>query len=295
MIVNDPITDTGAKYPGGSKNRLQTMERFGMRNRFSFMVCRVAAVLSACAVPGMVRAGDADVKATLPIEGGGRIEHYMDGMMACFDKNDRPSMAPTCADAIVKATLSTDGGGRIEFYMDGMVACFDKNDRASMGPACKEKVGGDKALLLTAGRLEREGKESLAKSYYETLIRLHPDSETAIRANDRLMQLSDSDKSAARQQRQVEEIRKIAGEKQRAEDARQEQAREDDARRERAAREDAEKQRGEARVQRFRDCRAMDLTCVAGCSGLSDKGKTWLDRSPRSECKSRCQDAYNAC
>jgi hypothetical protein len=88
------------------------MERFGMRNRFSFMACRVAAVLAvlACAVPGMVWAGDADVKENIPLSGGGRIEYYMDGMMACFDKNDRPSMGTACADAIVKATLSIEGG-----------------------------------------------------------------------------------------------------------------------------------------------------------------------------------------
>ncbi len=185
--------------------------------------------------------------------------------------------------ADVKATLPTEDGGRIEFYMDGEVACFNKNDRPSMGPACKETVG-DKALLLTAGRLEREGKEGIARGYYEALIRLYPNSETAVRANDRLMQLTDGDKTAARQQRQVEELRKIAEDNQRAEDARLEQAREE-----------AERARREASYQRGRNCEAMGSSCYSGCVGLSTRSPSVFEFSPKRECERRCDEARRSC
>jgi hypothetical protein len=42
------------------------------------------------------RAGDADIKETLNIQDGGRIEIYMDGEVACFDRNNNPTIDAQC-------------------------------------------------------------------------------------------------------------------------------------------------------------------------------------------------------
>lgn len=234
-------------------------------------------------------ASASDIKSTTKTDNGGRIVLYTDGSKGCYDKNDRPAKGAGC-----KTTFKTDDGGRIEFYMDGEIDCYDKNDRPFAGPICKDAVG-ENALLLKAGQLEREGNDSMAKRYYETIIRLHPNSQAAVRSNDRLLQLSDSDKAAERQRRNVEELRGVAEQNKRTEDAQFEQARQQKDAQFAQAREDAERQQEQARDQQRRNCAAGFSQCMAMCAGMRSKEQSFLEVTPKEKCEKECNYGRRAC
>lgn len=102
-------------------------------------------------------------------------------------------------DADVKETFVTDVGTQIKVYEDGEVACFDRNDRPSVGPDCLKSLEAarNNAARLAAEKAEREAKEAQERVERDAREAREQAERERIEAN-RVAQIESLRKEAAR-------------------------------------------------------------------------------------------------
>jgi hypothetical protein len=103
------------------------------------------------------------------------------------------ALAASDADVVFQTTI--DNGHRLEMYRDGVVACFNRNDRVYQDSACTSEAraytGTARETYLAASKAEDQGNRNKALTLYRLVVERHGNSQEALMASQRLGRIRD--------------------------------------------------------------------------------------------------------